>query len=471
MKRPDILLVNPWIHDFAAYDLWARPMGLLLLASRLRRSGWEPHFLDCVDPDHPEMPRTKVHRFSDGRFAKTRIEKPAALQGFQRVYSRYGVAPEIIRKDLKAVPRPRAILITSLMTYWYPGVRETLELIREVFPDVPVLLGGIYASLLPEHARKICQVDEVIVGPGEAGLFRSLQQQTGIGLLRQSEESSLEFSPALHLMRRVRFLPMLTSRGCPFHCSYCASGRIMAGFVQRKPAEVIAEIESAVAHYGISDIALYDDAFLVNATEHALPILEAAADRFPGMRWHSPNGLHAAAITLRVAREMKRAGFETIRLGLESSSDGFHARTGAKTNVGAFTCAVRNLTDAGFSRAQIGVYLLVGIPGQTREQIEQDVEFVLQNGALPKLAEYSPIPGTAMWAESLEAAKYPIHAEPLFQNCISAPHSKRGCRQPIPGRPPETDFGVERGFSRLNQPFASGGGSPVATSLVPSVDR
>jgi radical SAM superfamily enzyme YgiQ (UPF0313 family) len=118
---------------------------------------------------------------------------------------------------------------------------------------------------------------------------------------------------------------------------------------------------------------------------------------------------------------MKRAGFETIRLGLESSSDRFHARTGGKTKVDAFVSAVRNLMDAGFSRAQIGVYLLVGLPGQTREQIEEDVEFVLQNGALPKLAEYSPIPGTTMWAESLEAAKYPIHPEPLFQNCTLLP--------------------------------------------------
>ncbi len=67
-------------------------------------------------------------------------------------------------------------------------------------------------------------------------------------------------------------------------------GNLFDGFIQRNPEEVIHEIESAVMKYGISDIALYDDAFLVNAREHALPILEAVAQRLPGLRWHTPNG-------------------------------------------------------------------------------------------------------------------------------------------------------------------------------------
>ncbi len=78
MKRPEILLVNPWIHDFAAYDLWARPLGLLILATRLREAGWEPRFVDCLDTDHPEMEPVKVRKHFHGRFAKRTIPKPSA---------------------------------------------------------------------------------------------------------------------------------------------------------------------------------------------------------------------------------------------------------------------------------------------------------------------------------------------------------------------------------------------------------
>ena len=426
MKRPTILLVNPWIHDFAAYDLWARPLGLLVLATSLRKAGWEPWFLDCLDPDHPEMPRAKVRKHFHGRFSRTAIPKPPALAGIRRTYSRYGVDPEIIRSDLAAVPRPRAILVTSLMTYWYQGVRETIQLLRAVFPDTPLLLGGIYASLLPNHAGEHCAADEILAGPGERVLFQALYRLTGVGSAGDPASAPLEFEPALDLMRCVKFLPLITSRGCPFRCAYCASQMLFAGFVQRDPQEVVHEIESGALTYNIRDIALYDDAFLVNAQKHALPILKAVSQAVPGMRWHTPNGLHAAAITPEVASAMKMAGFETIRIGLESCSDQFHARTGGKTNLDAFYSGVKNLKDAGFAGHQIGVYLLVGLPGQTRSQIEDDVDRVLAVGALPKLAEYSPIPGTRMWPEALAAARFPIDSEPLFQNCTLLPAAAAG---------------------------------------------
>ena len=87
---------------------------------------------------------------------------------------------------------------------------------------------------------------------------------------------------------------------------------------------------------------------------------------------------------------------------------------------------MENLRDVGFDRHQIGVYLLVGLPGQTAAQLEEDVERVLAAGALPKLAEYSPIPGTRMWLEALEGARYPVDSEPLFQNCTLLPAAGPG---------------------------------------------
>ncbi len=382
--------------------------------------------MDCLDADRPEMRPVKMRNHFHGRFAKTTIPKPPPLENIRRSYSRYGVDPEIIRRDLASIPTPRAILITSLMTYWYPGVRETIALLREIFPDVPLLLGGIYASLLPDHARERCPVDEILVGPGERALFEALHRHTGIGTPQDKASTPLEFRPALDLMKHVKFLPLITSRGCPYRCAYCASRQLFDGFVQRNPEEIVHEIESAVLKYGISDVALYDDAFLVNAREHALPILEAVAQRTPGLRWHTPNGLHATAITRAVAGAMRRAGLETIRIGLESSSDGFHARTGGKTSLEAFYRAVENLKRAGFDRRQIGVYLLVGLPGQTSAEIEEDVDRVLAAGALPKLAEYSPIPGTRMWPEARAVARYPIDSEPLFQNCTLLPAAGPG---------------------------------------------
>ncbi len=78
------------------------------------------------------------------------------------------------------MPRPDAVLVTSLMTYWYPGVTAAIRLVREYFPGVPVILGGIYASLCPDHARSHSGADLVLTGPWETGLPPHLAD-SGIG--------------------------------------------------------------------------------------------------------------------------------------------------------------------------------------------------------------------------------------------------------------------------------------------------
>jgi len=404
--------------------MWAKPVGLLVLASLLRRKGWEPRLVDCLDPDHPELGRIKGRKGSHGRFYREPIAKPEELAHIPRTFSRYGVPYDIIRKDLLSMPRPAAILVTSLMTYWYRGVQETVALLREVFPGVPLVLGGIYASLMPEHAQHHCRPDETLVGPGEPLLTAAVSRLTNISFAAEERVPGLEFKPALDLLNTVRFLPLLTSRGCPFRCAYCASRTLVPFLVRRPPGEVVAEVVETVTRYDVKDIALYDDAFLVEASRYATPILEAVAEQVPGTRWHAPNGLHAFAIDRTVALAMKKAGFETIRIGLESSSDEFHARTGKKTDMAGFVAAVTHLKAAGFTREQIGVYLLVGLPGQSRARIEDDVDSVLSLGAFPKLAEYSPIPGTSLWHAALESSRYPIEREPLFQNCTLLPAAR-----------------------------------------------
>ena len=101
------------------------------------------------------------------------------MQGITRRYGRYGISEAAFRARLAQVPTPAAILVTSLMTYWHPGVAAAIRLARERFPDVPVILGGIYATLCPEHARQHSGADRVIVGPGEAAIFGILEEITG----------------------------------------------------------------------------------------------------------------------------------------------------------------------------------------------------------------------------------------------------------------------------------------------------
>ena len=141
---PDILLVNPWIHDFAAYDFWAKPMGLLTIAALLRQHGLRVSYLDCLDRFHPRAPQVDPSaRYGRGPYLKTQIAKPAGLQDVDRHFSRYGILPSWFEEDLRKLKQPDLVLVTSLMTYWYLGVRETIGTVRSAFPETPIVLGKL----------------------------------------------------------------------------------------------------------------------------------------------------------------------------------------------------------------------------------------------------------------------------------------------------------------------------------------
>jgi hypothetical protein len=153
---PHILLVNPWIHDFAAYDFWAKPMGLLTIAGLLRHHGIRVSYMDCLDRFHPSAPGTDPSvRHGRGPYLKTRIAKPSGLNDVNRHYSRYGILPSWFSDDLSRLDIPDLVLVTSLMTYWYPGVQETIEYIKSAFTKTPIVLGGIYARLCHDQPRRL----------------------------------------------------------------------------------------------------------------------------------------------------------------------------------------------------------------------------------------------------------------------------------------------------------------------------
>ena len=165
---PLFLLINPWITDFAAYDLWAKPIGLLVLASLLRDGGCGVRLIDCLDRrdpftnSHPEILPGMDKKFGAGKYPRMRLAKPGPYSDFPRYFYRHGIHPESFRRKLLEIEKPDLIWITSSMTYWYPGVSEAVRIAREVFPGTPVWLGGIYARLCPGHAERQSGADRII---------------------------------------------------------------------------------------------------------------------------------------------------------------------------------------------------------------------------------------------------------------------------------------------------------------------
>lgn len=427
--RPHILCINPWIHDFAAYDFWAKPMGLLILAGMLRQDGFAVSYIDCLDRFHPRAPyQNPAARHGRGPYLKTTLPNPPGLEKIPRRFSRYGIKPEWLKADLRRLPRPDLILVTSLMTYWYPGVQETIGVVRSVFPDAFIILGGVYATLCPGHASKTAGADQIVTGPGEKQIRHIIASHIG-----HSPPSSLTGSdsdtwprPAFDLQHRITYIPLLTAKGCPYDCTYCASRFLNSNFERRSPHDVIAEITFWHRRHNVTDFVFYDDALLVDAENHALVIFEEIIRTGLKIRLHTPNGLHIRKIDDQTARLMHQAGMTTLRLGLETSDFQTRTHMDRKVNQSEFHRAVSSLKRAGFRGDQIGAYLLVGLPHQPVASVAASIRTVQASGLKPILAHYTPIPHTAMWEAACEASPYDLASDPIFTNNAIFPCQREG---------------------------------------------
>ena len=418
---PHILLINPWITDFAAYNFWIRPFGLLSMASLLRENGFRVTLIDCLDF------YSKTKKYGDGKFFKTRIEKPEPLKSIKRHYSQYGIPEEMLLKRLSFVEeKPDLIGITSGMTYWYPGIFKIIEITKKFFKDVPIILGGIYATLCYEHAQKYSGADVVFKGRGEFEALKLIAELTGMKLRTtnslpteasaQAGELRTNIYPAFDLYPQLGYVCISTSEGCPFHCTYCASPFLTKGFVRRDPFKVVEEIEYWTSKYHINNIAFYDDALLIEPSKHFIPMIKDIIKKGIQCNFHTPNGLHIKQIDQEVADLLYRAGFKSIRLGFETSSEATQVETGGKVDNQEFLRAIRYLKRAGYSGEEIGVYFMAGLPGQRVGEVEESIAFVKDSGAKPILVEYSPIPHTPLFEKAKKMSLFDLENEPLFHN-------------------------------------------------------
>lgn len=430
--KPKFILINPWIYDFAAANMWSRPLGLLKVAEYLGQFDVDLHFIDCTNT------YVTKRKYGTGKYPRQIIKKPDVLKSVPKNYARYGITIDQFKEKLKSHLPCDGILLTSIMSYWYPGVQKAVEIVRSLSPGIPVILGGIYASLYHRHASEHSGAD--VIFRGHAGISASdflapphtptLQR----GELKMSTYSHLNIKSVIEnlgikltrtgtflpyyklpLYEDYTFAPIMTSSGCPYRCTYCASSSLFNGFRQREPSDVIREIKELYT-MGVRDYAFYDDALLINADTHLKIVLRELIISRLNIRFHCPNGVHARCIDDELARLMKKAGFSTLRLSLETINTERQAQTGGKVSTDVFRQAVQNLKAHGFTKEQIGVYLMYGLPRQELKEVDEGVEFLKSLGLRINLTEFSPLPNTSCWNELVTRGVISDNIDPLLTN-------------------------------------------------------
>ena len=231
--------------------------------------------------------------------------------------------------------------------------------------------------------------------------------------------------PAFDLYETRHFVPLLTSIGCAYRCTYCATPFLRPRIVRRTTQSVLEEMRHWQER-GISRFALYDDNFLFGAADFAKPLLRGIGMLPSKPAIYNPNALNASLIDEETAVLLRGAGFREVRLGLETIDPAAQAATGGKVDTKTFERAVRALSMAGFLPEEIRAYVLAGLPLQRWERVKGTVDYAAALGIRVSLAEYTPIPHTEMFDRYHRLARYPIAEEPLFQNNALFPFAWEG---------------------------------------------
>ncbi|AQT68037.1 B12-binding domain/radical SAM domain protein, family [Anaerohalosphaera lusitana] len=407
--KQTILLVNPPIYDFAAYDFWLKPLGMLTTAGHCKPFAHIDLFdyLDRLSPDMPPPKRPPKNRFRKGPFHAQHIPRPPEFAHIPRYFRRFGIPRRVFQDYLRSRPQYDFVLIQTTMTYWYPGLKEVIEDVRTLQPRATIVLGGFYATLLPDHARSL-GADLIIEADNHKPLYDKLLA------------TPADYHPPYwQAYPNLRTAAMTLTTGCPYKCTYCAIGQMNLPFAHRPIDHCIQDLQLLLSK-GVTDIAFYDDALLYKPEKILKPFLEYVIGNIPQgkINFHTPNAMHARYITPEIAQLMVRAGFRTFYLGFESASPTFQQNTGSKVVSADLAAAVTHLKNAGADAQTITAYELIGHPNTDLQHLESSIRFANSLGIKVMLSDFSPIPNTP---DGQLCSEYIDLSEPLNHNKTAFP--------------------------------------------------
>lgn len=404
-----ILLVNPPIYDFAAYDLWAKPLGLLYLSSILKQQNIDVQFFDYMDRNYPNIEKKESNKYGCGHYIQQEIQKPKVISNIKRKYHRFGIPTDIAENFFKKIDKPDVIILGSIMTYWYLGVVESASLLKKIFPSVPIILSGIYATLCSEHAKTIKSIDNIVVGSFDN--FNPIFKKYGINVTLNSNFANFPL-PDYSFYNNKEYVVLKTSIGCPFKCDYCAQYILNNNTYTIKNPLIIKDEIYKLTEVNIKNIAFYDDALIFNSNKLIKVLLKELQKNNKSFYFHTPNGLHARFLDEELAELMFNAKFVQPRFSLETSNSQEQKNSNNKVSNMEYERTIKYLNNVGYKKGEYITYLLIGMPGQNIENIRESIKYVHNFGSRISLSEYSPIPYTKDWQNLPDELKQ----DPLTQN-------------------------------------------------------
>ncbi len=386
-----LLIKAPYLEVYKGLDEVATnqaPLGLAYIAAVLREAGYP---VTLIDPENQDMT--------------------------------YDAVRSLIQRE-----KPDIVGISAATANFVNAVK-LVELAKQ--SGVPlVAVGGIHATSLPDEVLdRHHEIDLVVVGEGEhtmLDLCKALDRGGEVdysaipGLAFRSATGEIKKSPPRPLLMDLDSLPvpardllpmekynvqihlssvrgikatMISSRGCPNHCIFCAAHLTMGHRYRARNVEsVVNEMEHLIRDYNAQYIQFYDDTFTIDY-ERTVSICNAIIKRGLKVKWFA----HARVNTVdeNLLRLMKRAGCTHVSFGIESGNQAILRNIRKGTTLDQARKAIKASQRAGLKTLST---FMIGNPGETAETIKDTIDFAVElNSDIAVFSIMVPLPGTEVY--------------------------------------------------------------------------
>ena len=400
----NVILLNPPQCHFSKCGISSFPLGLAYIASNLLEERFKVSILDC---------------YLEGRTQFTQLDN--------QLY-RIGLSDEEINQRIKEV-RPDVVGISIPFSTQYYSALDLAKLIRNTFPQIPLVAGGAHVSAAPESLNK-SEFDYLIVGEGEkafAELVVNLVNGNCTDLAFPniysrdqnrnfithspstyiSDIDSLPF-PAYHLLplkkawsKRVPYANILATRGCPHNCNFCSIHSVMGKTLRKRSVEnIIEEIVLLYEKHGVREVFFEDDNLTASiswAKELFYRISRQNIDIEIGVR----NGIRADRIDKELLQLMKKAGCSRVCFAPESGDQHILDKIiGKNLELAEVEKAVVLASGVGLN---VTCFFVIGLPDETKDDIQKTIDFARKLKILGcdsiDINCATPYPGTRLYNE------------------------------------------------------------------------